>query len=94
MVVASAGLVLTSLAWSPSSAARVPAKPAALGAASFAGDHLWVYSGVVDQRGLNAIVAMGVDRHELQVEPVARRSARPRPKSSSAAPRPNSWRYP
>lgn len=60
MIVGAAALAVTSLTWSTGNAAPPADAPA---------DQLSVYQGVVDAAGMNAIVALGVDRHELVITP-------------------------
>jgi len=62
----SVALVPAGLSWSTDTSAEpLPPEP------SDASGGLSVYTGVVDARGLAAIVALGVDRHELKLAPVA-----------------------
>ena len=60
-IVASAVLLATSLAWAPTNASPPPPPSA--------DDSYGVYRGVVDAQGLSALLALGVDRHEIEITP-------------------------
>ncbi len=59
-------MLLAGLAWSSASVSAKPVPPDPFES----GGGLAVYSGTIDRAGLEPLLELGVDRHELEVAPV------------------------